>query len=743
MNDILLLKGQFQHRKRVGGFGIPALPKNQAVAATHISSLLSSLKSIYDFWQKNPFIGGALVSVQYTRIVAKSNRLRTILSTNNSNPSDAIVGARFTEGVSEKKHIITYFLSLKTIEDSIHLLAETLSIVKSQFQGAITHDETYKIREKSLDLHSDRIKPYHFIGVIVDAFYAESFTIPSLSPTHQPKNGGFITIYRTTRTLEDILISANIEPRSDMIFDKDTLFLSNRDYQKIYKKYPYLIAMMVTDINNLSPIKKSNSDQHTAHGMSIPPAGNEPIIGVIDTLYNPTVYFNDWVDYITTIDPNIPVDDQDRRHGTMVDSLIVDAEQLNPHLADGCGRFRVRHFGVATSRQYSSRSIIADIRKVVEENPDIKVWNLSLGSNAEIEENFISPEASVLDELQMTHDILFIVAGTNDSSNTMSMRIGSPADSINSLVINSVNTSNEPAPYSRKGPVLAFYNKPDLSYYGGDSEHPLQVCCDDYTEVVYGTSFAAPLVARKAAHLIYRIGLTRETAKALLIDAALSWKKPASNQTWFYGHGVIPIHIDDILHSCNDEIRFIIEGHASLYSTYTYTIPVPLYKSTQPYISRATLCYFTRGERRQGVDYAQSELDLHFGRIKDGKIVSINNNTQNTSGTFTYEDEARSLYRKWDNVKTTWEDLKNKPRAKKIYGKGFWGIGINKTNRGIMPDSTTIPFGLVVTLKAIDNVNRIEDFVQQCFLNNWLVRKLDVNAQLEVYNRADTEIDWE
>ena len=87
--------------------------------------------------------------------------------------------------------------------------------------------------------------------------------------------------------------------------------------------------------------------------------------------------------------------------------------------------------------------------------------------------------------------------------------------------------------------------------------------------------------------------------------------------------------------------------------------------------------------------------------------------------------------------------MKNNPRAKKIYGKGFWGIGINKTSRGIMPDSTTIPFGLVVTLKAIDNVNRIEDFVQQCFLNNWLVRRLDVNTQLDVYNRADTEIDWE
>ena len=41
------------------------------------------------------------------------------------------------------------------------------------------------------------------------------------------------------------------------------------------------------------------------------------------------------------------------------------------------------------------------IRNIVMENPDIKVWNLSLVPAMEIHENFISPEAAELDRIQV------------------------------------------------------------------------------------------------------------------------------------------------------------------------------------------------------------------------------------------------------------------------------------------------------------------------------------------------------
>jgi hypothetical protein len=95
------------------------------------------------------------------------------------------------------------------------------------------------------------------------------------------------------------------------------------------------------------------------------------------------------------------------------------------------------------------------------------VWNLSLGSNDEVNANFISAEAAVLDQIQFENDVIFVIAGTNKKSNEGEKRIGAPADSINSVIVNSVDSGKNPAPYSRKGIVLSFFTKPDVSYYGG------------------------------------------------------------------------------------------------------------------------------------------------------------------------------------------------------------------------------------------------------------------------------------
>ncbi|MBY7704356.1 S8 family serine peptidase [Vibrio harveyi] len=99
----------------------------------------------------------------------------------------------------------------------------------------------------------------------------------------------------------------------------------------------------------------------------------------------------------------------------------------------------------------------------------------------------------LLDKLQYENDVIFIVAGTNKEMNELnSKRIGSPADSINSIVVNSVDYKNNPANYSRKGPVLHFFNKPDVSYYGGTEDKPITTCTANGVYKVIGTSFAAP-----------------------------------------------------------------------------------------------------------------------------------------------------------------------------------------------------------------------------------------------------------
>ncbi|WP_283393047.1 hypothetical protein [Photobacterium phosphoreum] len=74
-----------------------------------------------------------------------------------------------------------------------------------------------------------------------------------------------------------------------------------------------------------------------------------------------------------------------------------------------------------------------------------------------------------------------------------------------------------------------------------------------------------------------------------------------------------------------------------------------------PFKAKAILCYFPLCNKSQGVDYTNTELNIHFGRIDDNdKIKSINDDKQNSDNedslnsesNFTLEKDARSNFRK-------------------------------------------------------------------------------------------------
>lgn len=98
------------------------------------------------------------------------------------------------------------------------------------------------------------------------------------------------------------------------------------------------------------------------------------------------------------------------------------------------------------------------------------------------------------------------------------------------------------------------------------------------------------------------------------------------------------------------------------------------------------------------------------------------------------------LYRKWDNIKLIGEVLKDSPRAKKLYGDGRWGISLKTKERLLGNAGKGLAFGLVITLKEINGQNRMEEFVRLCALRGWLVNRIDVENQLEIFNKADADI---
>ena len=52
-------------------------------------------------------------------------------------------------------------------------------------------------------------------------------------------------------------------------------------------------------------------------------------------------------------------------------------------------------------------------------------------------------------------------------------------------------------------------------------------------------------------------------------------------------------------------------------------------------------------------------------------------------------------------------------------------------------------FGIVITLKEMYGKNRIDDFIKTCEAKGWLVNRLDVQNQLDVYIRAEEDIEFE
>ncbi len=743
MNNVLELKGKrFVQAARQSTGSTASMNSKKEVTSKHLLKLVEQLEQIKAFWtQENKPFEGILLSVYYGKIVAKSNRISGLLKGEASN--HAIVGAKFNE--EKTKHIITYFLDLKDLDKSIELLLKANEVIVARFPSGIKKtDFDDKAKIGAIPFSDFSIAKSTFRQVIADISYIDDFKVEKATPQLRQS---LITLYKTRTDIKALLNSLGIDILNSRILDDQTVFLDEDQLGILIEKAPYLVAMATEDISALSPEYFKKEPQQDI--LYIPEPTIEPTVGVIDTLFDENVYFAKWVEYYDLVSDAVSKSPNDYRHGTAIDSIIVEGPRLNPWLDDGCGRFRVRHFGVTIASEFSSFTIIKQIKEIIANNKDIKVWNLSLGSNQEINDNFISAEAAVLDKIQYENDVIFVIAGTNKPNDDI-VKIGSPADSINSMVVNAVTKSGLSTKYTRKGLALSFYAKPDVSYYGGSEEEYITVCEPLGEARVAGTSYAAPWIARKLCYLIDVLGFNREVAKAMLIDAARGWKeKPTPEEVSVYGHGIVPIRIEDIIRTPDDEIKFLVSDISEKWNTYNYHFPVPTKNGKYPYIAKATMCYFPMCDRTQGVDYTNTELNLKFGRIKNGKLEDIKGDKQNQDGLledelfYLLEGEARDKFRKWDNVKYIAETPKDSSKPKKMYENKNWGMEIKTNNRLDPKDGIGVRFGVVVTLKEISGVNRIDEFIRNCTLDGWLVNEVDVQTRVEINKIINEDIELE
>lgn len=745
MNNLLKIKLKFTPEKRNTGFSDRNFTSDRYTDLDKIDTLISSLNNIKAYYKSHtPLLKHALIDIRYNDIIAKSNRVRELLKGSKS-PDNTIVGARFSDAEPGlENHIITHYVEFSAIDSTIQKLRFAQRFLSEKLDGR-ADKKNFNKPGSTISYTGYEYKETKIRDIIIDCSVVERFDIPGVSDI-DVKESMLVTFYQTELQVSDILekIGLTAPYYRYSMYGNNSIAVDVATFNKLKETIPYLISMVATDISTLQPLEKHEVQKRDIR--SIPAPTTEPTIGVIDTLFDRSVYFSEWVNYEEVLDffEQSQKSSSDYEHGTEVTSLIVDGPALNPSLDDGCGRFRVKHFAVCCDKISPSR-LMRKILKIVDANPQIHVWNLSLGTEEEVSKNFISFDAAILDEIQASKNIIFVVAGTNDNTpqTGKAKRIGSPADSLNSIVVNSVKRNNKPCSYSRRGQVLSFFNKPDVSYYGGDVGERISVYSPKGTLAEKGTSFAAPWVSRKLCYLIDVMGLPREVAKALIIDAAAGWeyKQGAYKNKDLIGYGVVPIKISDILSCDNSEIKFVLYETSKAYKTSNYAIPVPKDKDDKfPYVARATLCYFPKCRREQGVDYTDRELSLKFGKIgSKGVIEDINKNVQDDSDGHANERKSRQEFRKWENTKFV-SSLFHNNKGLKAFEDRLWGFCVTSKERRSHPLREDLNFGAVVTLKEIKGINRIDDFKHACLLRGYIVTELEAHNQIEIYETSQEDI---
>ena len=248
MNKILQLKGHFDSNPYGGRLGPAKLPPNSEVSAEHIDMLAGRLESILATWEKDKRLQGALVSVHYRDIIAKSNRLKIILGEVSKSPNESIRGAKFVGEGKERHHVFTHYVPLIVLENSIVILRKCAGLVRELYNGKITARDIDIINSKKSDVGD--MKRSNFSKAIVDAYYVRTFDIDKPDKIDSEKEA-VITLYRTKVRTREILEYVDIDINDVRVIDDYTLLLDKRQIELLYNSMPYLIAMGVTDWSNI------------------------------------------------------------------------------------------------------------------------------------------------------------------------------------------------------------------------------------------------------------------------------------------------------------------------------------------------------------------------------------------------------------------------------------------------------------------------------------------------------------
>lgn len=406
------------------------------------------------------------------------------------------------------------------------------------------------------------------------------------------------------------------------------------------------------------PVRSTAIPIRAAVPQDFPPPEKQvdyPIIGIVDSgTSEADAYLTPWR-YAREV--YVPAADQDNRHGSFVAGLIVHARQLN-HADPGFPSCSSRFVDVvALSKTGTSEDkLLAALEDVIPKYPEVKVWNLSLGTNVRVNNRSFSDLAAALDRLQREHGIIFVIAAGNYSTKPFrgwppddlgeADRICAPADSLRSVVVGSIAHRDHaaarvkascPSPFSRRGPGPLYVPKPELSHFGGNCDAAgacsqigvLSIDGKGNLAEDLGTSFATPLVTTLLANVSHRLADSPSTllSRALLVhSAALQNRRIDPSLLKYTGFGTPP-EVEVVL-ACDPwqcTLTFDLEIAPSVaYQKAVFPMPQCLYvnHSTVRANILMTVVHDPDMDASFGSEYCRSNVEVSLGTYdvgSDGK----------------------------------------------------------------------------------------------------------------------------
>jgi len=468
-----------------------------------------------------------------------------------------------------------------------------------------------------------------------------------------------------------------------------------------------------------------------------------PLVAVVDTAVKidcPAI--SPWIEGVETA---IIEQEQEYGHGSFVAGLITNGYFYNNHPGFPKVQSKIFSVGVLGKSGGNFLEIKDMMERVQKENSEIRVWNLSLGEDGPVSMHEISKFAVWLDKFQLEHNCICVIAAGNINNTTDrrqwppevdcpkdAQRISSPGDSVMGICVAAMSHIDypgvigldEPACYSRSGPVANLILKPDHIHYGGTSEVGIKSVSANESQCSIvqnlGTSFATPLVSTITANLWKNMGedTPRYIVKGMLAHSAKLHHEVDSKYRAYYGWGKPQEH-NQILYCDENEITVIFEGEISSNKEIIHKLPFPIVPSMRLDNRKVkgeffmTVSYDPPVDPDRAFEYCLVNIEAGLGEVSDGKFK---NKIPAEKAGFEYELIGGRY--KWSPVKV----------YHKKYPQGVdvedWKLQIKMMTRDgfVTPAHFTQKFAVILTIRSLDDSAEVyNEMVRLMDQYNWEV----------------------